>query len=95
MPNDKHRQSRPAGDTDLGGQRAHHETNITSGGVGPDESGFSASNRLGGLGNTSDGVASRDDIDPSVSGDHTMSGNIIDTNLAPTGTTPDTPDREG
>ena len=78
MPNERHQQSRPIGDTDLGRQRKRNDANIVDGGVGPDET-----NRLGGLGNTSDGVASRDDEDPSVAGDHMMGDSILDTDTPP------------
>jgi hypothetical protein len=51
----------PAGDEDLSGGRPMAGENLTSGGVGPSGSSFSSTGHLGGMGNTSDGVGSRDD----------------------------------
>ena len=91
MAKERHKQTRPAGDEDLTGQRDIEDVNIRDGGVGFSGSGFASTGRVGGLGNTSDGVHSRRDGDPSVEGDHTIDGsNIIDTNLSTTGINPDT-----
>lgn len=90
MDNERHKQTRPAGDEDLTGQRDIEDVNIRDGGVGYSGSGFASTGRIGGLGNTSDGMHSRRDGDPSVNGDHTIDGsNIIDTNLSATGINPD------
>lgn len=91
MANERHQQNRPIGDEDLTREgRPAGEENIVSGGVGPSGSSFTSSGKLGGLGNTSDGAERRSDRDDSVEGDHSKgSGEIIDTNLTPTGTSPD------
>jgi hypothetical protein len=90
MPNERHQQNRPAGDEPLTGQRDIEDVNLTSGGVGFSGSGFASTGRVGGLGNTSDGMHARRDGDPSVEGDHTIDGsNIIDTNLTSAGVSPD------
>lgn len=86
MANERHNQSRPAGDQDLTGQREVEDVNIRDGGVGFSGSGFASTGRIGGLGNTSDGMHSRRDGDPSIEGDHSLDGsNVIDTNLPPSG----------
>lgn len=91
MANERHKQTLPAGDEDLTRQRDIEDVNIRDGGVGFSGSGFASTGRVGGLGNTSDGMHSRRSGDPSVEGDHTMDGsNIIDPNLSATGITPDT-----
>lgn len=91
MAKERHKQTRPAGDQDLTGQRDVEDVNIRDGGVGFSGSGFASTGRIGGLGNTSDGMHSRRDGDPSVGGDRTIDGsNIIDTNLSATGINPDT-----
>ena len=87
--NERHRQNRPPGDEDLTGQRDQEDVNIRDGGVGFSGSGFASTGRTGGLGNTSDGVNSRRDGDPSVEGDHAIDGsNIIDTNITAAGINP-------
>lgn len=95
MAKERHKQTRPAGDQDLTGQRDIEDVDMRDGGVGFSGSGFASTGRVGGLGNTSDGAHSRRDGDPSVEGDHTMDGsNIIDTNLSTTGINPDTHDED-
>lgn len=90
MAKERHQHNPPVGDEDLTRMgRPDGEENIVSGGVGPSGSGFSSTGKLGGMGNTSDGAERRRDHDDSVDPDHTMgSGEVIDTNLAPTGTNP-------
>ena len=89
MASERHKQSHPAGDEDLTGQRDMEDVNIRDGGVGYSGSGFATTRRLGGLGNTADGVNSRRNGDPSVEGDHTLDGsNIIDTNVTAAGVNP-------
>ena len=95
MAKERHKQTRPAGDEALTGQRDIEDANIRDGGVGFSGSGFASTGRVGGLGNTSDGAHSRRDRDRSVDGDHTMAGsNIIDTNLPISGINPDALDEE-
>jgi hypothetical protein len=90
MAIERHKMNRPVGDEDLTGGRDREEVNIRDGGVGPSGSGFSSTGRIGGLGNTSDGMHARTDPMPGASDDHTMDGsNVIDTNLTPTGVNPD------
>lgn len=80
MVNERHKQSRPVGDTDLTGQRELEDVNIRDGGAGLSGSGFASTGRIGGLGNTSDGMHSRRDGDVSIEGDHSMEdADIIDT----------------
>jgi|GEM_PF-5202304 len=89
MANERHKQTRPVGDEDLTGQRDSEELNIRDGGVGPSGTSFSSTGRIGGLGNTSDGMHMRRDGDPSIEGDHAIDGsNIIDTNLTDAGVNP-------
>lgn len=89
MANERHKQNRPPGDADLTGQRDLEDVNIRDGGVGFSGSGFASTGRIGGLGNTSDGMHARRDGDPSVEGDHAIDGsNIIDTNLTDAGVSP-------
>lgn len=80
MPNQRHQQNRPIGDTDLTGGRPTNDEMIVSGGVGPSGSSFSSTGKLGGLGNTSDGAERRTDSDSSAD-DHAVDPDyIIDTN---------------
>jgi len=89
MANERHKQTRPAGDESLTGQRDVEDVNIRDGGVGFSGSGFASTGRIGGLGNTSDGMHMRRDGDPSVGGDHALDGsNIIDTNVTDAGVNP-------
>lgn len=90
MAKERHQQNRPVGDEDLTKMgRPAGEENLVSGGVGPSGSDFGSTGKIGGMGNTSDGAERRRDHDDSADPDHTMgSGEIIDTNLTPTGTNP-------
>ena len=95
MADDKHKQTRPVGDEDLTGQRDIEDVNIRDGGVGFSGSGFASTGRIGGLGNTSDGMHMRRDGDPSIEGDHAIDGtNVVDTNLSPTGVDPEARDED-
>ncbi len=80
MANERHQQSRPSGDQALTGQRDDEGVNIRDGGAGLSGTGFASTGRVGGLGNTSDGMHARRDGDPSAHGDHSIDGsNVVDT----------------
>jgi len=91
MANERHQQNRPVGDEDLARGRdgaESNDANIVSGGVGPSGSGFNSTGRVGGLGNTSDGMHSRSQRSMGAD-DHGLEGmQIIDTNLTDSGINP-------
>lgn len=88
MADERHKQNPPAGDKDLAGQRPREDVNIRDGGVGASGSDLNDTGQIGGLGNTSDGISSREQFSMGAD-DHVMEAmQIIDTNLTDSGVNP-------